>query len=96
MFRAGQFVFIKLSLEYCTIYYNVLLEYNITCNSIKNKYVEVFFYVIEQSDIQAEMERMRLELQNTIAMYNQTCEHLIHAQNKVKSLSIYFTSKSGT
>ncbi|XP_009604175.1 U-box domain-containing protein 34-like isoform X1 [Nicotiana tomentosiformis] len=41
----------------------------------------------EQSDIQAEMERMRLELQNTIAMYNQTCEHLIHAQNKVQLLS---------
>ncbi|XP_060189086.1 U-box domain-containing protein 34 isoform X4 [Lycium barbarum] len=41
----------------------------------------------EQSDIQVEMGRLRLELQNTITLYNQTCEQLIHAQNKVLLLS---------
>ncbi|KAK4368630.1 hypothetical protein RND71_012422 [Anisodus tanguticus] len=41
----------------------------------------------EPSDIQVEMGRLRLELQNTITLYNQTCEHLIHAQNKVQLLS---------
>ncbi|XP_060189084.1 U-box domain-containing protein 34 isoform X2 [Lycium barbarum] len=36
---------------------------------------------------QVEMGRLRLELQNTITLYNQTCEQLIHAQNKVLLLS---------
>ncbi|MCE3217053.1 hypothetical protein HAX54_010195 [Datura stramonium] len=34
-----------------------------------------------------EVGRLHLELQNTITLYNQTCEHLIHAQNKVQLLS---------
>ncbi|XP_047310914.1 U-box domain-containing protein 34-like [Impatiens glandulifera] len=38
-------------------------------------------------DVQAEVERLRLELQNTVVMYNQACEHLIHAKNKVRMLS---------
>ncbi|PHT42674.1 hypothetical protein CQW23_16699 [Capsicum baccatum] len=41
----------------------------------------------EHSDIQVEMGRLRLELQYTLTLYNQTCEHLIHAQNKVQLLS---------
>ncbi|MCD7468121.1 hypothetical protein HAX54_005933 [Datura stramonium] len=39
------------------------------------------------ADIQVEVGRLHLELQNTITLYNQTCEHLIHAQNKVQLLS---------
>ncbi|KAK4746809.1 hypothetical protein SAY87_025846 [Trapa incisa] len=40
----------------------------------------------EQSDVQAEIERLRLELQATVSMYGQVCEELVHAQNKVQSL----------
>ncbi|GAV72986.1 Pkinase domain-containing protein/Usp domain-containing protein/U-box domain-containing protein [Cephalotus follicularis] len=42
---------------------------------------------IEESDVMAEMEQLRLELQNTVAMYKRTCEELVHAQNKVQLLS---------
>ncbi|XP_049412996.1 U-box domain-containing protein 34-like isoform X1 [Solanum stenotomum] len=42
----------------------------------------------EHLDIQVEMGRLHLELRNTITLYNQTCEHLIHAQNKVQLLSL--------
>ncbi|CAK9177127.1 unnamed protein product [Ilex paraguariensis] len=41
----------------------------------------------EQSDVQAEVEKLRLELQNTVAMYNLACEDLVHAQHKVHLLS---------
>lgn len=47
-----------------------------------------YFYhgisVYAQLDIQDEVERLRLELQDTLAMYNQACEDLTHARNKVK------------
>lgn len=33
--------------------------------------------------MQAEAERLRTELRNTVAMYNQACENLVHAQAKV-------------
>ncbi|KAL9149732.1 hypothetical protein ABFS82_12G124800 [Erythranthe guttata] len=41
----------------------------------------------EQSDVQTEIERMRLELENTLTMYNRTCEGLVHAQSKVQLLN---------
>ncbi|XWS72209.1 hypothetical protein CRYUN_Cryun02cG0020500 [Craigia yunnanensis] len=41
----------------------------------------------EQLDLQAEVEQLRLELQNTVAMYKQACEELVHTQNKVQLLS---------
>lgn len=34
--------------------------------------------------MQTEAERLRTELRNTVAMYNQACENLVHAQAKVK------------
>ncbi|KAJ7979310.1 Protein kinase domain [Quillaja saponaria] len=40
-----------------------------------------------QSVIQEEMERLKLELRNTVAAYKQVCEELVHAQNKVRLLS---------
>ncbi|KAF8036532.1 hypothetical protein BT93_C2302 [Corymbia citriodora subsp. variegata] len=42
---------------------------------------------IEQSDVQAEIEKLRRELENTIFMYERACEELVHAQNKVQVLS---------
>ncbi|XP_021276863.1 U-box domain-containing protein 34-like isoform X2 [Herrania umbratica] len=36
---------------------------------------------------QAEVEQLHLELQNTVAMYKQACEELVHTQNKVQVLS---------
>ncbi|GAB4837986.1 hypothetical protein Ancab_027513 [Ancistrocladus abbreviatus] len=36
---------------------------------------------------QIEVEQLRLELQNTVALYNQACEDLVHAQTKVQRLS---------
>ncbi|GMY36344.1 U-box domain-containing protein 34 isoform X1 [Fagus crenata] len=41
----------------------------------------------EQSDVQAEIEKVQLEIQNTVAMYKRACGELAHAQNKVQSLS---------
>ncbi|KAK4391824.1 U-box domain-containing protein 34 [Sesamum angolense] len=36
----------------------------------------------DQSDIQAEIEQLRLEVENTMIMYNRACEDLVHAQSK--------------
>ncbi|KAL3825316.1 hypothetical protein ACJIZ3_021345 [Penstemon smallii] len=41
----------------------------------------------EQSDMQAEIEGLRLELENTVAMYSRACGDLVHAQTKVHLLS---------
>lgn len=41
----------------------------------------------EQADVQAEVEQLRLELRNTLAMYNQACEDLVLTQKKVHVLS---------
>lgn len=41
----------------------------------------------KQSDVQAEVEQLRLELESTVSMYNRACEDLVHAQNKVRLLS---------
>ncbi|KAG8367202.1 hypothetical protein BUALT_Bualt16G0048100 [Buddleja alternifolia] len=41
----------------------------------------------EQSDIQAETERLRLELENTLSMYNRACANLVHAESRVHLLS---------
>ncbi|XP_009597475.1 U-box domain-containing protein 34 isoform X1 [Nicotiana tomentosiformis] len=49
----------------------------------------------EQLDIQEEVERVRLELQTTLAMYNQTCEDLIHTRNKVQLFSSQYLEESG-
>ncbi|KAK4756918.1 hypothetical protein SAY87_007045 [Trapa incisa] len=40
----------------------------------------------EQSDVQAEIELLRLELQDTVSMYGEVCEELVHARNKVQLL----------
>lgn len=37
-----------------------------------------------QLELQAEVEQLRLDLQNTVAMYKQACEELVHTQNKVR------------
>ncbi|XP_015059950.1 U-box domain-containing protein 34 [Solanum pennellii] len=49
----------------------------------------------EQVDIQDEVERLRLELQDTLAMYNQACEDLTHARNKVQLFSSQYLEESG-
>ncbi|XVE70638.1 hypothetical protein DITRI_Ditri10aG0087400 [Diplodiscus trichospermus] len=41
----------------------------------------------EQLDLQAEIEQLHLELQNTVTMYKQACDELVHTQNKVQLLS---------
>ncbi|XVE97951.1 hypothetical protein REPUB_Repub03eG0063100 [Reevesia pubescens] len=41
----------------------------------------------EQLDLQAEVEQLRLELQDTVVMYKQACEELVYTQNKVQLLS---------
>ncbi|RWR88916.1 U-box domain-containing protein 34 [Cinnamomum micranthum f. kanehirae] len=41
---------------------------------------------IRHSTNQSEVERLRLELKNTLAMYNQACRDLVYARNKVKRL----------
>ncbi|XP_015571799.1 U-box domain-containing protein 34 isoform X1 [Ricinus communis] len=40
-----------------------------------------------QSYVQAELERLRLELQNTVSMYKRACEELVHTQSQVELLS---------
>lgn len=42
-----------------------------------------------QSRVQAEVERLRLELKNTLAMYNQACRDLVYARKKVMIGSVY-------
>lgn len=39
-----------------------------------------------QSDMQAEVEQLRLEIQNTVALYERACEELVHAQINVRGL----------
>jgi len=34
--------------------------------------------------VMQEVERLQLELQNTISMYKQVCEELVQAQSKVR------------
>ncbi|XP_076922140.1 U-box domain-containing protein 34-like [Bidens hawaiensis] len=41
----------------------------------------------DQSNLQAEVEKLRLELQNTVSMYNQACDELVHTQKKVHMIS---------
>lgn len=60
-----------------------------TNNVVSNIWItlKILWYsltVSVQSDIQAEAERLRTELRNTTAMYNQACENLVHAQAKVR------------
>lgn len=43
-----------------------------------------FDRIYGQLDLQAEVGQLRLELQNTVAMYKQACEELVHTQNKVR------------
>ncbi|KAF3648271.1 putative (RS)-norcoclaurine 6-O-methyltransferase-like [Capsicum annuum] len=47
-----------------------------------------------QLDIQDEVERLRVELQDTLAMYNQACEDLAHARNKVQLFSSQYLEES--
>ncbi|KAJ4851157.1 hypothetical protein Tsubulata_003243, partial [Turnera subulata] len=42
----------------------------------------------DQSYVEAEVEKLRLELQNTINMYKRACQELVHTQNKVQLLSV--------
>ncbi|XP_022754851.1 U-box domain-containing protein 34-like isoform X2 [Durio zibethinus] len=42
---------------------------------------------VEQLNLPTEVEQLRLELQNTIAMYKQACEELVYTQNKVQLVS---------
>ncbi|KAL8223321.1 hypothetical protein R6Q57_018796 [Mikania cordata] len=40
-----------------------------------------------QSNLHAEVEKLRLELQNAVKMYNQACDELVHTQKKVQMIS---------
>ncbi|XP_071717562.1 U-box domain-containing protein 34-like isoform X2 [Rutidosis leptorrhynchoides] len=42
----------------------------------------------DQSNLHAEVEKLRLELRNAVDMYNQACDELVHTQNKVQMLSL--------
>ncbi|XP_077247925.1 U-box domain-containing protein kinase family protein isoform X2 [Tasmannia lanceolata] len=42
----------------------------------------------EESDVQAEIERLRQELQNTLTVYNEACEDLIYAKRKAQFLFV--------
>ncbi|KAJ9183791.1 hypothetical protein P3X46_007601 [Hevea brasiliensis] len=41
----------------------------------------------ESSYVQAEIEQLRLELQNTITLYKRACEELVHTQSQVELVS---------
>ncbi|XP_050218840.1 U-box domain-containing protein 34 isoform X2 [Mercurialis annua] len=43
--------------------------------------------ISNQSHVQAELEQLRLELQNTVSMYKRACEELVQTQNQVEFLS---------
>jgi serine/threonine protein kinase/nucleotide-binding universal stress UspA family protein len=47
-----------------------------------------------QSDVQDEVEKLRVELQNNISMYRRACEDLVHAQNKLQVLSSHCLEES--
>ncbi|OWM83087.1 hypothetical protein CDL15_Pgr011769 [Punica granatum] len=59
---------------------NLQGDLQITCDSTSSSRSE-------QSDVQAEIEQLRLELQATVSMYERVCEELVHTQNKVQLLS---------
>ncbi|GKE88684.1 U-box domain-containing protein 34, partial [Tanacetum coccineum] len=42
----------------------------------------------DQSNLQTEVEKLRLELRDAVNMYNQACDELVHTQNKVRSHSL--------
>ncbi|KAM7519654.1 hypothetical protein LguiB_018616 [Lonicera macranthoides] len=46
------------------------------------------------SNVQAEVEELRMELQNNISMYHRACEDLVHAQNKLQLLSSDYLEES--
>lgn len=43
----------------------------------------IFDRIYVQLNLQPEVEQLRLELQNTVAMYKQACEELVDTQKKV-------------
>ncbi|XAR67138.1 Non-specific serine/threonine protein kinase [Bertholletia excelsa] len=55
------------------------------CSSVTSTDTKQFLQ--KQSDVEAEVEQLRLELENTVSMYTRACEDLVHAQNKVRLLS---------
>ncbi|KVH93990.1 Concanavalin A-like lectin/glucanase, subgroup [Cynara cardunculus var. scolymus] len=46
-----------------------------------------------QSNLQAEVEKLRLELRNALNMYNQACDELVHTENKVRHYSFVEDAK---
>ncbi|XP_042507391.1 U-box domain-containing protein 34-like [Macadamia integrifolia] len=48
----------------------------------------------KQSEVQAEVEKLRVELQTTIAMYNQACNELVYTQSKVQLLSSEYVEEA--
>ncbi|KAH6761651.1 hypothetical protein C2S52_019084 [Perilla frutescens var. hirtella] len=66
----------------------------LTFSSVNSDGVEETFHQVseesaysKQSETQTEIEQLRLELENTLTMYNLACENLVHAQSKVHLLS---------
>ncbi|KAF7144032.1 hypothetical protein RHSIM_Rhsim05G0015800 [Rhododendron simsii] len=51
-----------------------------------NEYSSVASNDTKQSDVQAKVEQMRLELMNTRGMYNRACADLVHSQKEVHYL----------
>ncbi|KAG8657063.1 hypothetical protein MANES_03G036500v8 [Manihot esculenta] len=49
----------------------------------------------ESSYVQAEIEQLRLELQNTISLYKRACEELVHTQSQVELLSSDIVEEAG-
>ncbi|KAJ4958826.1 hypothetical protein NE237_025937 [Protea cynaroides] len=48
----------------------------------------------KQSEVQDEVEKLRLELQTTVAMYNQACKELIYTHSKVRLLSSKYVEEA--
>ncbi|XP_042066335.1 U-box domain-containing protein 34-like isoform X1 [Salvia splendens] len=55
--------------------------------SRKKEFPSISSTLSKQSDIRAEIEQLRLEVENTTTMYNQACQDLVHAHNRVHLLS---------
>nr|XP_029121648.1 U-box domain-containing protein 34 [Elaeis guineensis] len=54
----------------------------------------VISHSTKESKAPAEVVKLRIELQNTLAMYNRACEDLVHAKKKVQLLSAEFSEEA--
>ncbi|XP_043707385.1 U-box domain-containing protein 34-like [Telopea speciosissima] len=68
---------------------NTTSEYQGTHQNIGNRSHNFMTSLTDgnQSEVQAEVEKLRVELQTTLAMYKQACKELVYTQSKVQLLS---------